>query len=138
MSAGARVTRAKPSTEKAPAEAARVVRPRGRLGLGGLELARIGPDTAGRTLDDKEDDSWEITGVSPDAVGGERSVVRNRSPPRDCAHAWRPHSAYITMAAEEREQRLDEAARIVAAEATRRATATVPFGHKAHCARVRP
>jgi hypothetical protein len=34
-----------------------------------VKLARIDPDTAGRTFADKQDDDdWEITGVSPEGV----------------------------------------------------------------------
>jgi len=60
-----------------------VLRPGGWLGLVSngpapgepwqLELARMNPDTAGRTFDD-EDDDWEIPGVSPDRV--ERRTFR--------------------------------------------------------------
>jgi len=132
--------------EQALAEAARVLRPGGWLGLVSngpapgepwqLELARMNPDTAGRTFDD-EDDDWEIPGVSPDRVERRTFRWQEAITAEGLRARLATHSAYIMMAVEERKQRLDEAARVVAAEAARRATATVPLGHTARCPRVR-
>lgn len=133
--------------EQALDEARRVVRPSGWLGLISngpapgepwqLELARVDPDTAGSTFRDKQDDDWDVTGVAPDRVQRRTFRWQEQITAAGLSARLATHSAYITMDAEEREQRLEEVGSLVAAEAARRGSATVPFGHTAYCARVR-
>lgn len=132
--------------EQAVAEVVRVLRPGGWLGLlwngpdprepWELALARLDPDSGGR----------DFTARQKVDVGGLPSTELETATfpwiwEISAAHLrarLATHSALVVMDADERERRLDASAAVVAAEAERRGTATVPLSQAAACVRWRP
>jgi len=132
--------------ELALAEAQRVVRPGGWLGLIGntafprtawqLELARLDPDSAGRTFDE-EGEEWEPPGLTGCVVESDEFSWQEELTAPGLRARLATHSAYALMADDEREHSLDEAAAVLTREMTRSGSPVVLFDHVAYCARVR-
>jgi len=136
--------------QRAVAEVRRVLRPGGWLGLvwnveeprepWQVELSRLDPDTGGGDVDvhRKAGGKAAVSGLPeaqvevamfPWSLATTAAALRAR---------LATHSAYAVMAAPERENLLDAAARVVDAEAARRGTDRVPLSMAAYCARWRP
>lgn len=132
--------------EQALAEARRVVRPGGWLGLiantGGYrepwqrELARLHPDMAGVDLDSAPDDEWHLPGLPQGDVVKASFLWTEELTPAALRGRAATHSAFAIMPEGERGDRLDAMSRIVAAECERRGSDTVPFPQVTTCARL--
>lgn len=133
--------------EQAVAEVRRVLRPGGQLGLlwngeaprdpWEHELATAGPDTPGQT-EAGWDERPQVPGLPADELAGATFEWAEQLTAAALRARLATHSAYAVMDPAERDQRLDAAAALLAAEAARLATATVTVHHATYCARWRP
>jgi len=129
--------------QKALAQARRVIRPGGWLGLIGnaphprtpwqLELAQLDPDPAQRTFNDEE---WEHAGLDGLAVETLKVPWQEEISAGMLRARMATFSAYAVMPDDERTERLDQAAAVLEREADRRGASVVPFDHIAFCSRV--
>ncbi len=132
--------------ENALAEARRVIKPGGWLGLIGnapaprtpwqLELAQLDPNPAHRTFDD-EDEDWEDAGLAGLAVETLKVPWQEELTAAGLRARMATFSAYAVMPDDERTQRLDDAAAVLNREAARQGGSAARFEHIAYCARVR-
>jgi len=128
------------------AEARRVTRPGGWLGLIGnapaprtpwqLELAQLDPDPAHRTFVDPTED-WAHAGLAGLAVETLRVPWREEISAAGLRARMATYSVYAVMPDDERTQSLDDAAAVLAREADRLGASVVPFDHITFCTRVR-
>jgi SAM-dependent methyltransferase len=132
--------------EQALAQARRVTRPGGWLGLIGnvpfprtpwqLELAQLDPDPAHRTFVDPTED-WAHAGLAGLAVETLKVTWREELSAAGLRARMATYSVYAVMPDDERTQSLDDAAAVLAREADRLGASVVPFDHITFCTRVR-
>lgn len=133
----------------AVAEARRVLRPGGWLGLMGngaeavepwqIDLALLDPDTGGGTREpDPSGNPWQQQGLVGLPFEAARFPWREQVSAQGLRARLATHSGYAVMPAAERDQRLDQIEALVSAEILRTGLPTAPFDHVAYCVRVRP
>jgi SAM-dependent methyltransferase len=134
--------------ERAVAEVRRVLRPGGQLGLiwnGDAardpwehELVAAGPDNASGHAEDSWDEHPQVPGLPQGEVEGATFEWVEQLTAAALRARLATYSAYAIMDPTERDRRLDAAAALLTAEATRRGTDTVAVHYAAYCARWRP
>lgn len=131
--------------EGALAEARRVIRPGGWLGMiwngdrpraaWQVELAGLDPDHAGRSRHD-ESDRWEPPDLGDLAVDTLKVAWQEQLSATALRARLATHSGFAVMPDLERNGQLDRAAALLDQEARRIGVDSVPFEHTAYCVRV--